>query len=96
MRRKYRAGLAVLNVWPNPLSSSSNLNLDIMTDRDGFAIAHVFDVIGNELATVNLGSLSIGENHSQLSGLKLPSGDYMLRIEQGRSTSGMIRINYVK
>jgi hypothetical protein len=91
-----RAGLAVLNVWPNPVHASANLNFDIMTDRDGPAIAHVYDVVGSEVYTSTMDGLSVGENHVQLGGLNLPSGDYMIVIQQGKATSEAIRINYVK
>jgi hypothetical protein len=90
------AGLAVLNVWPNPVHASANLNFDIMTDRDGPAIAHVYDVVGSEVYTSTMDGLSVGENHVQLGGLNLPSGDYMIVIQQGKATSEAIRINYVK
>jgi len=91
-----RVGLAVLNVWPNPVHASANLNFDIMTDRDGPAIAHVYDVVGSEIYTSLVDGLSVGENHVQLGGLNLPSGDYMIVIQQGKAASEAIRINYVK
>ncbi len=90
------AGIAVLNAWPNPLVAASRLNLEIVTDRDERAVAYVYDMTGAEKASIDLGHLNKGTNKVQLSASGLPSGDYIIRIEQGEAASEPVRVNYVR
>ncbi len=91
-----RAGVMVINAWPNPLLARAKLNLDIMTDRDGPAQAHVYDMGGVEKATFDAGELTIGSNRIALSGLAIPSGEYIVRIQQDGASSGPVRINFLR
>jgi len=91
-----RAGVVVVNAWPNPIMAASKLNLDIMTDRDGPAIAHIYDMSGIEKATLEVGEIAVGSNRVTLSGLAVPSGDYILRIQQDGANSGPVRISYIR
>ncbi|MDP4234748.1 MAG: T9SS type A sorting domain-containing protein [Bacteroidota bacterium] len=91
-----RAGIVVVNAWPNPLLATSKLNLEIMTDRSGPAEAHVYDIGGVEKATVEVGELSVGSNRVLLSGFAVPSGEYIVRIQQDGASSEPIRIRFIK
>jgi hypothetical protein len=90
------AGLAVTNVWPNPVYGSGKLTLDILTDRAGACLARIYDIAGIEQATVDLGTLRVGENEVQIANPNLHSGEYIIRIEQGNDASEVIRINYIR
>jgi len=91
-----RAGLAVTNAWPNPLVGSGALHLEILTDEAGAATAVIYDVTGTQKGTLDLGMLHEGTNEVMASAHSLPSGEYIIRVNQGGSTSEAIRINYVK
>ena len=47
-----RAGLAVINAWPNPLRNNTKLNLDVVTDCSGAAFAHIYSIDGMETAVI--------------------------------------------
>ena len=91
-----RAGIAVTNAWPNPIVSTSRLNLEIVTDRIERAFARIYDITGVEKAVVDLGQLNMGTNQVQLGAFGLASGEYIIRIEQGEAASEPVRVNYVK
>ena len=91
-----RAGLAVINAWPNPLHNNAKLNLDVVTDRSGAAFAHIYSIDGTETIVTELGELSEGSNRVQLGDLNLPSGNYIIRIQQETWTSEPVRVNYLR
>ena len=91
-----RAGLAVTNVWPNPVMGASTLNLEVLSDEQGEAVARIYDIAGNETANLRLGTLTRGSNHITLNQLGMTSGEYVIVIEQAGVLSDPIRINYVK
>lgn len=90
-----RAGIVVLNAWPNPITTNSNLNLELMTDKHGPGEAHIYDMAGVEKASFDLGDLAMGSNHLTVSGFRLPSGEYILRLEQDGAMSGPVRLNII-
>ncbi len=91
-----RAGIAVTNAWPNPLILTARLNLEVMTDNPGHAVAMIYDMAGAEKAEIDLGELTLGINRIQLGNLNVPSGDYIIRIAQGEVASEPVRINCLK
>ncbi|HET6400652.1 MAG TPA: hypothetical protein VFH95_04555, partial [Candidatus Kapabacteria bacterium] len=91
-----RAGLAVTNAWPNPLVGSGALHLEILTDAAGPATALIYDVTGAQKGRLELGTLHSGSNELQVNAPNLPSGEYIIRVDQGASASEAVRINYVK
>jgi hypothetical protein len=90
-----RAGIVVLNAWPNPIATNSSLNIEIMTDKHGPAEAHIYDMAGLEKASFDLGDLSLGSNRLAISGLRLASGEYIMRLEQDGALSGPVRLNII-
>src|SRR5581483_2478679 len=82
-----RAGLTVTNAWPNPVYHGARLHLDVLTDREGAALATIYDVAGTRQSAVNIGTLEEGENHLQVEIPSLPSGEYIVRIDQGTVSS---------
>jgi hypothetical protein len=90
-----RAGIVVLNAWPNPIKANAHLNLELMTDKHGPAEAHIYDMAGIEKASFDLGDLALGSNRLVVSDLRLPSGEYILRLEQDGAMSGPVRLNII-
>jgi hypothetical protein len=91
------AGLVVTNAWPNPLRPSIGLHLEVLTDEPGTAMATVYNVDGTRKATLQLGELTAGTNDLQLSlPDELSSGEYIIRVTEGRNASEIVRINYIK
>lgn len=91
-----RVGLAVTNAWPNPLVGGGVLHLEVLTDQAGQATALIYDVTGTQKGTLDLGMLHEGTNELQAAAPSLPSGEYIIRVNQGSSASEVVRINYVK
>jgi hypothetical protein len=90
-----RAGIVVLNAWPNPITATGHLNLELMTDKHGPAEAHIYDMAGVEKAAFDLGDLALGTNRLVVSDIRLPSGEYILRLEQDGAMSGPVRLNVI-
>jgi hypothetical protein len=92
-----RSGIiAVTNAWPNPVVGFSRLNLEIVTDNPGHAVAVVYDMAGVEKAVLDLGELSGGINRIQLGSFGVPSGDYIIRVNQGEVSSQPVLVNCLK
>jgi hypothetical protein len=91
-----RAGLVVTNAWPNPLHPSTTLHLEILSDKEAPVIAGIYDLDGTEKATLDLGQLNPGSNELQVAVPDLPSGEYIIRIQQGADAPEIVRINYIK
>ncbi len=91
-----QAGMVVTNAWPNPLHTASTLHLEMLTDQEGAATAGIYGVDGAQKATLQLGSLSAGSNELQVTMPDLPSGEYIMRIQQGVDAPEVVRINYIK
>jgi len=89
-------GIVVTNAWPNPVYGASKLNLDVLTDRDAPAAAEIYDMAGSSMATVDLGLLHRGENAVQIGALSLPSGQYIIRVEQAGASSEIVKVNYIR
>ena len=90
------AGLVVTNAWPNPLHPASTLHLEILSDQGGAVNAGVYDLDGVLKGTIELGQLSAGTNELQTTMPDLPSGEYIIRIQQGTDSPEIVRINYIK
>ena len=91
-----RAGMVITNAWPNPVHPTSLLHFEVLTDKEGPVTAGVYDVDGAQKAMLELGQLNIGSNELQTTMPDLPSGEYLIRIQQGSDTPEIVRINYIK
>ena len=90
------SGLAVVSAWPNPLGANTKLNLDIITDRSGAGKAYIYTIEGMEAAVIDLGGLSKGSNHLQIADLNVPSGNYIIRIQQVASFCEPVHVNLLR
>jgi hypothetical protein len=91
-----QAGLVVTNAWPNPLHPASTLHLEVLTDQEGPVTAGIYDLAGTQQGTLELGQMSAGSNELQVAMPDLPSGEYIIRIQQGTDAPEVVRINYIK
>ncbi len=91
-----RAGLVVTNAWPNPLHPASTLHLEVLTDQEGSVTAGIYDLAGTQKGTLELGQMGAGSNELQVAMPDLPSGEYIIRIQQGTDAPEVVRINYIK
>jgi hypothetical protein len=90
------AGMSIANAWPNPLHPASTLHLDVLADQDGPVTAGIYGVDGILRGTLAFGPLSIGSNDLQATMPDLPSGNYIIRLQQGNNSHGVMQINYIK
>ncbi len=90
------AGLVVTNEWPNPVHPSSILHLELLTDRAGPISAEIYDLNGTLEGTLDLGSLSVGSNDVQSTIPDIPSGEYIIRLQQGADKPQVVRVSYIK
>ena len=90
------AGMVITNAWPNPLHPASTLHLEVLSDRQGSVTAGIYDLDGSEKGTLDLGQLNSGTNELQVDFPDLPSGEYIVRMQQGSDTPEIVRINYIK
>jgi hypothetical protein len=91
-----QAGLVVTNAWPNPMHPASTLHLEVLTDQEGSVTAGIYDLAGTQQATLELGQMGAGSNELQVAMPDLPSGEYIIRIQQGSDAPEIVRINYIK
>ncbi len=90
------AGIVVTNAWPNPLHNASTLHLEVMSDKEAPITAGIYGLDGAQKATLDLGQLTIGSNELQAAVPELPSGEYLIRLQQGSDKPEIVRINYIK
>jgi hypothetical protein len=90
------AGMVITNAWPNPLHPASAFHLEILTDKEGAVTAGIYDLEGTQKGMLDLGTLNAGTNELQPAMPDLPSGEYLIRIQQGNDAPEIVRINYVK
>ncbi len=91
-----QSGLAITNTWPNPLRSASMLHLDVLASQQGPVTAGIYDLNGTLEATLEFGQLNAGSNELQIAVPDLPSGDYIIRLQQGTDSPVIARFNYIK
>lgn len=91
-----QAGMTITNAWPNPLHPASTLHLNVMADQAGSVTAGVYDLNGILRGTLEFGSLNAGSNDLQASMPDLPSGEYIIRLQQGIISPQIVRVNYIK
>lgn len=68
-----------LSNYPNPFNPSTWITLDV--PKAGNVSLKVFDVLGQEVATVNDGRMSAGNHRLLFDGTGLASGTYVIRLE---------------
>ncbi len=91
-----QAGMVITNAWPNPLHTASTLHLEVLTDKQGPVNAGIYALDGTEKATLELGQMNAGSNELQVAAPDLPSGEYIIRLQQGADNPEIVRINYIK
>ena len=69
--------------YPNPFNPSTKIGFRI-SDR-GFVSLKVYDVLGNEIATLINKELPAGEYETEFNGSSLPSGIYFYQLKAGES-----------
>lgn len=73
-----------LSVFPNPSNGSSQVNLTL--PQGAVVRMSVYDVLGNEVASLQNGFLSAGSNAVPLANLNTEEGMYLLKVEIDSST----------
>jgi hypothetical protein len=91
-----QAGMVITNAWPNPLHTASTLHLEVLTDKQGPVNAGIYALDGTQKATLELGQMNAGSNELQVAAPDLPSGEYIIRLQQGSDKPEIVRINYIK
>lgn len=71
--------------YPNPFNPSTNIRFTVAAD--GPVLLKVFDILGNEVATIINKHLSAGEHRIEFSADRLASGIYFYRLIAGNFTS---------
>lgn len=69
------------SLYPNPAKDEVNISFNI--SRPGNIKLEVFDLLSNNLMTIDKGYLSIGEYSEQININQLNSGNYFIRITDG-------------
>jgi hypothetical protein len=80
----------IVNVSPNPISDNNEVKFEILQSSE--VKLQVVDMLGNIIATIADAPLSSGQysviwNGKDASGMKLTSGEYMIRLVAGSATS---------
>ena len=68
--------------YPNPLNPSTSINYTIGSRQ--LVTMKIFDILGNEVATLINDEKSAGEYHVQFNGVGLPSGVYFYQLKAGK------------
>ena len=77
---------ASMDVYPNPFSSNTTIEVNITENQN--VKVDVYNVVGQNVFSVNKGTLSSGEHKIALNAEELPSGMYFVTLttEKGRIT----------
>ena len=70
--------------YPNPFNPTTNIRFQIA--EGGFVNLKVYDVLGNEVATLVNEQKSSGEYQLEFSAIGLPSGIYFYQLKAGNFT----------
>lgn len=78
--------------FPNPFNPMTTIQYEL--NRQGFMELKVYDLIGNEMATLFSGHQTAGIHRATFEGSRLPSGTYVYRLktEQGSMSRRMLLI----
>jgi hypothetical protein len=91
-----QAGMVITSTWPDPLHPASMLHIGVQTGQQGTVTTGIYDLDGVLNGTLEFGQLHAGSNDLQARMPDLPSGEYILRIQQGNETPEIARISYIK
>jgi hypothetical protein len=72
---------AIASIAPNPFNALTTIRYDVSTT--GPASLKVFDVLGQEVATLVNGTIAAGRHSLNWNSGGLPSGVYLCRMEAG-------------
>jgi hypothetical protein len=73
--------IANTNAYPNPAKDNVNFTFNIA--KSGNIKIEVFDLLSNNLITIDKGLLAVGEYTQQINTTQLNSGNYFIRISDG-------------
>ena len=73
--------IANTNAFPNPAKDNVNFTFNIA--KSGNIKIEVFDLLSNNLITIDKGLLAVGEYTQQINTTQLNSGNYFIRISDG-------------
>jgi len=74
-------GYVLYQNYPNPFNPSTNINFSISSET--FVLLKVYDILGNELATLVNDYLQAGNYNATFDGSKFTSGVYFYRLQAG-------------
>ena len=76
--------IADVTVYPNPMNSSSTIGISLTSSQD--VAVSVFNMLGENVATINAGNLSAGAHDINFDSSKLNSGVYFVKVTAGTSS----------
>jgi len=76
-----------VKLFPNPVSTSQNLNVNLNLASANFVTVELFDLLGHKVATMLNSNLSAGENTVTMPASSLSSGTYVCKISAGNTSS---------
>lgn len=81
--------------YPNPFNPVTKIKFDIPSGNNQFVSLKVYDILGNEIATLVSEKLNSGSYEVSFDGSKLPSGTYFCKMKAG-NFSGVRKIALLK
>ncbi len=79
--------------YPNPFNPTTKIDYSI--PESGFIEMKVYDVLGNEIATLASGFKQAGKYSAEFNGAGLASGTYLVRLTSGK-TSETVKMSLIK
>ncbi len=76
--------LVLLGAFPNPFHDK--FVAQFYLEQPGVVTARIFDLVGKEVSVQNLGLRNEGVNLANVDGSKLPAGNYILVLDNGKQT----------
>ena len=69
--------------YPNPFNPSTTINFSV--PKSEFVTLKLYDVLGNEIMTLDSGEKSVGNYEVTFNASSLPSGIYFYKLQAGNS-----------
>lgn len=79
------SGFELAQNFPNPFNPSTSISFTL--SKSEFTTLRVYDVLGREMTTMNLGRMDAGKHSVSFNGSEFASGVYFYRLESGSFTA---------
>ncbi len=77
----HKQGFSLSQNYPNPFNPSTAISYSIA--EPGFVTLKVYDILGNEIATLVNEEKSVGSYHATFNAAEIPSGVYIYKLQSG-------------